>query len=320
MEGQVPPAILFVGDPFLIDERFKTLLANLRSKMKGEIFVQSYKLGDTPAEQILAAARTLPFLAVFQILRLQEAQNLKDKKAGIFSDYLSSPSAVTLLVFEAAELHRDHALVKLISKSGQVTFLESEDKRAAGNRFVREKFQKNGKTFAPGVLERLEAQAAEAPAFVDTMMDQLILYAGPQKEITEEMLERFEENWKEPNIFVLTDALVSRKTKEAILCLKQILAQDEKEIIPLLGLLHWQIRRFWQAKAMLEEGAPQSEILRKCKVSPKQAPFFMRQLQQVKKEKLEKALEGLFRLDWDLKTGRAEGAVDLEKWVVQTVG
>ncbi len=48
--------------------------------------------------------------------------------------------------------------------------------------------------------------------------------------------------------------------------------------------------------------------------------FFMRQLQPLSRKKLEQALEGLFHLDWGLKSGRAEGAIDLEKWVVQTVG
>jgi DNA polymerase III subunit delta len=320
MSGRFPSAILIVGDSFIAEERVKTLLADVRSKVKGEVFVQSYKLPDTPLEQIFSAARTLPFLAEFQVLRLQEVQNFKEKKSEAIADYLANPSATTLLVFEAWELAKDHALAALIAKIGQVVFLESAEKRSMGSRFVKEKFRAAGKTLGPGVLERLEDQAADAPAFIDSVIDQMILYSGDQNTVTEDMLDQFEENHKEPNIFALTDAIAGRKVKDAIICLKQILTQDEKEIIPLVGLLHWQIRRFWQAKALMEEGVPQSVIMKKCKIYPKQAPFFWRQLQQLSRKKLEQALEGLFDLDWALKSGRSEGAVDLEKWVIQTAG
>lgn len=320
MGGRYPSAMLLVGDSFLIEERLKTLAAELRSKIQGDLFLQSYKCGETPLEQILSAARTLPFLAAFQVFRLQDAQSLKDNKIEILADYLAHPSNTALLVFEATELAKDHALAALVAKSGPVTFLESGEKRTVGGRFVRDEFRRAGKSPAPGVLERLEDQAAEAPAFIDSVIDQLVLYAGTQHEITEEMLDHFEENWKGPNVFALTDAIAGRKVKDALICLKQILAQDEKEIIPLLGLLHWQVRRFWQAKVLMEEGVPQNEILKRCKISPRQSPFFLRQLQPVTRQRLEQALEGLFKLDWALKSGRAEGAVDLEKWVIETAG
>lgn len=313
-------ALLLVGDPFLIEERVKSLLTETQTKIKGEVSLQAYKLTETPLETVFSAARTLPFLTAFQIFRLQEAQSLKEKKIEIVADYLASPSKDSLLIFEAAELAKDHALVELLLKAGQVTFVDAGEKRSAGSRYVRDKIKRTGKALAPGVLERLEEQAAEAPGFIDSVIDQLVLYAGDKNEITEEMLDQFEENWKEPNIFTLTDALAGRKMKEALVCLKQILAQDEKEIIPLLGLLHWQIRRFWQAKALMEDGVSQNDIAKKCKISPRQAPFFWRQLQQIPRKKLEQSLEGLFQLDWALKTGRSEGAVDLEKWVVQTAG
>lgn len=317
MAGSFPPAILLAGDLFLIEERYKTLLKDFQSKIKGEIHTQSFKLTDTPLDSVLAEARTLPFLASFQVLRVQEAQSLKEKKQEPLANYLESPNANTVLILEAVELEKDSALAKLAGKKGQVFFLEDSEKKVAGAKLVREKLRRAGKTFAPGALERLEEQAGDAPAFIDSVIDQLILYMGDKTEITEDIVETFQENWKEPNIFTLTDAIVTRRRKEALVCLQQILEQGEKEIIPLIGMLHWQIRRFWQAKVLLEDGVSQNEIFKKCKIYPKQAPFFLRQLQALTRKKLEQALEGLFQLDWGLKTGRSEGAVDLEKWVVQ---
>ncbi len=314
------PATLLVGDLYLLEEKAKSLIQAFQSEIKGEVHLQAFKLTETSLDSILSASRSLPFLTDFQIFRVQEVQALKEKKLESLTEYLTAPSPTTALLFEAVSLDKDHALVKLLTaKKAGILYLEDSEKKGAGARLVREKLRKSGKTLAPGVLERLEEQAGDAPAFIDSVLDQLILYAADQKEITEEMAEQFQENWKEPNIFTLTDALMSRRKKEALVCLKQILAQDEKDVISLIGLLHWQIRRFWQAKALSEDGVSQSDLLRKVKVSPKQAPFFMRQLQSLSRKKLEQSLEGLFQLDWGLKSGRAEGAADLEKWVIQTV-
>lgn len=314
------PAALLAGDLYLVEEKAKTLIQNIQSDIKGEVYLQTFKLTETPLDSIIASARSLPFLTSFQIFRVQEAQSLKEKKLESLAEYLSSPSSSAALIFEAASIDKDHALIKLLlTKKAPILFLEDTDKRIAGSKLVREKLRKSGKTLAPGVLERLEEQAGDAPALIDSVLNQLILYAADQTEITEEMAERFQENWKEPNIFTLTDALMAGRKKEALVCLKQILEQDEKDVISLIGLLHWQIRRFWQAKVLMEDGVSQSDLLRKVKVSPRQAPFFMRQLQSLSRKKLETSLEGLFQLDWGLKSGRAEGAIDLEKWVMQTV-
>lgn len=313
------PASLIVGDLYLVEEKTKSLIQILRSEVKGEVSLQSFKLTETPLDTVITASRSLPFFTDFQIFRVQEVQALKEKKLESLTEYLNSPSPTTAFIFEAISLDKDHPLVKLLnSKKAPILFLEDSDKKGAGARLVREKLRKSGKTLAPGVLERLEEQAGDAPALIDSVLNQLILYAADHTEITEEMADRFQENWKEPNIFTLTEALVSMRKKEALVCLKQILEQDDKDVISLIGLLHWQIRRFWQARVLLEDGVSQSDLLRKVKVSPKQAPFFMRQLQSLSRKKLEESLEGLFQLDWGLKSGRAEGAVDLEKWVIET--
>lgn len=317
MSFSFPSAILLAGDPYLTEERYQALWRDVQSKIKGEIHAQSFRLNEVPLDIPLSQTRTLPFLAAFQIFKIQEAHQLKEKKLEPLADYLDKPAPTTLLVFLTAGIEKNHSLVKLIEKKGQVIFLEDFQKKIAGAKLVCERLRGAGKVFAPGALERLEEQAGDAPSFMDSVMDQLLLYAGDQKEITQEMVETFQENWKEPNIFLLIDAVLARQRQEALVCLKQILDHDERELIPLIGLLHWQIRRFWQAKVLLEEGVPQSEIMRQCKIYPKQAPFFWRKLQKISRAKLETALESLFQLDWGIKSGQAQGAVGIEQWVVE---
>jgi DNA polymerase III delta subunit len=319
--GEIASPVLFIGDAFLTERSFLSYFEEIKSKKKGEIVLQTYHLSDMPLDKVLVEARILPFLCVAQVFRLKDAEILKEKHLEFFEHYLKDPTADSFLSFEAASLEKDHALIKLISKFGQVKAQESNiEKKASGGRFVREKLRQFGKTASPDALAYLEDQASEAPSFVDSLLGQLILYSGEKKEITQEMIEAFEENWKKVDVFRLTDAIAAQNSNQALSLLKQFLDENDKDLISLLGLLHWQIRRFWQARVLLDEGANESTLLRKCRISPKQAPYFMRQVRIFSRQKLEKALEGLFRLDWELKTGQVEGIIGLESWIVQLTG
>ena len=72
---------LIVGDSFSAEEKAKTLQDKIRSEKKGQIAAVQYRLSETPLDQILAQARTLPFLTDFQIFRVRQAELIKEKNA-----------------------------------------------------------------------------------------------------------------------------------------------------------------------------------------------------------------------------------------------
>lgn len=313
----LPSAYLLIGDPFLAAQKSESLLQEIQKNLSGEVAVKNVDLAQTPLGSILTEARTLPFLASGQIFSLQNAQDLEEKSLAVFEQYLSNPPATSFFIFKAAGLEKDHPLAGLILKKGKVYVLDPVEKKSAGARLIREKLTRAGKAIAPSALRRLEEQMAEAPAFLDSLLDQLILYAGDQREIGEPIVEAFEEKWQSTNIFKLVDALASKKREEALVLFERIFQEDDYDWVSLIGLLHWQIRRLWQARVLLDEGASETVIGKKCRLSFKQSTFFMRQVRALSRHKLEEALEGLFQLDWRLKSGRAEERLGIETWILQ---
>ncbi len=308
---------LWVGDTFLTERKYQTLLLGLKQKDPDSTATQTFSLSETPLEKILSEARTLPFLISSQVFRLQASERLKEKNMEALANYFQNPSPSTYLVFESAELEKDSSLAALISKHGQVQFLDSQEKKSAGQSLIKEKLRRAGKTLEPSALARLEEQMGDAPAFLSSVLDQLIAYTGTETQVTEATVEAFQENWKEADAFALTDAIANRNPAKALLLLKQLVDSPD-ELISLLGLLHWQIRRLWQARVLLDDGESEGIIIKKCRLSPKQMSFFMRQVKNFSRKKLEYSLEKLFELDWKIKTGQAEGAIALEAWAVQT--
>lgn len=315
MAEKFPAAFLACGEPFLTENRWTSFLSELKTQ-KGEITTQVFHVSDNDLDSVLSQARSLPFLSKFQAFRIKESEKLK--KLEPLERYLEKPFAETLLFFESAGLAKDHPLAKLLSQKGQVQYFESaQENRASGSLFIKQKLKNSGKVLGPGVVEKLEQIAEVSPSFMDSFLEKLIVYSAEQKEITEDMVEMFHEKMEDTDTFQLTNALFAGRPGQALVTLKKLLSEDEKELIPLLGFLHWQVRRMWVARVLMEEGIAEPEILRRSKVYSKQAPFFVRQYKQFKRERLENAIEGLFQLDWQVKTGQMDGALGLELWILE---
>ena len=313
-------ATLFIGDPFLTEARALAVASSLRTKIAGEISSRTCRLSEISLEQVLTEARTLPFLAPAQVFRLRESESLKENQVAVLEKYLQNPFPSSFLIFEAESLPKTSTLVNVIQKYGEVVVLDAREKKAAASRFIREKLKRAGKTMTPQGIALLEERVGDLPEFLDSLLEQLIGYAGGQAQITDSMVEDFEENWKPLDVFTLTDAIAGQKKGEALIFLRRFVEENGTDLISLIGLLHWQLRRFWQARVLLDEGKAEENVLKKCGVSVRQAPFFMRQLKAFSRRKLERAVEGLFQLDWKIKTGRVEGIPAFESWLVETAG
>jgi DNA polymerase-3 subunit delta len=318
VKNNTPPRLyLLAGDSFLIEEKRKAVCNEIRKQVPGELFERSCRLRETPLDEILKDARTTPFLASAQIFRITEAETLKKSDLEILSRYLENPPLTAYLIFESTELGAGSELAKLIQPAGLAFIADDRERKNASVKLIREKLARHGKAMSPEAVERLKEQAGDVPALLDSILEQVITYAGSEKEITEEMVERFEENWQEADIFKLLDALMSGRTDRALQIWNQLIAGDDQETYMLVGFLHSQLRRYWRGRSLLEQGASQERIMKECKVSPKQAPYFMRQINGYALPRLERAIESLFHLDWKSKTGRTEGPSAFESWVIQ---
>ncbi len=312
------PLTLIVGDSFLASERFKALASEYEKKSPGGFSSQAFYLKETPLKSVLSQARTLPFGVSRQLFRVLEAGQLKKDDVETLEAYAAHPAPSTDLIFFAEDLDAKSALLAFFQNTGEVIRIEEGQKLSASSRLIKERLQQAGKTMRPEAIRRVEDKAGEYPAFVDSLLTQLISYAGDAAEISLEMLEQFEENLSSVDIYKLMDAISAGKLQESLTLFNRYLEENEKEFLSFMGLLHWQFRRLWQASVLLEEGASESAVLKKCKVyNPNQSRMFLQQVRAFSRARLEKGIEGLFQLDWALKSGRAEERSGFERWLVE---
>ncbi|MSR77909.1 MAG: DNA polymerase III subunit delta [Candidatus Omnitrophica bacterium] len=309
---------LLIGDPFLCEEKHKILLDKIRKDIDGEVLSTKFRISETTLDEILLQSRSLPFLTSHQVFLVREAEDIKEKHLEPLRSYLKNPYIKTTLVFEAESVEKDHPLKKIIVDAGEVVLFEGSQKKRSGELFIKNKLLQYGKTILPQAVNRLMEKMGDHPILLHSILEQLALYATDQPVIDEAMVETFEESFEELDSFQLGDAIGNLRVDKAILILRKLLEHADSDVSALIGMLHWQFKRFWKVAVLLDSGLSQESALRECRIFPKQAHFFMKQFRLFSREKLEQVLEDLFQLDWKMKTGQVEGSSALETWLITT--
>lgn len=309
---------LLIGDPLLIDQRCERMKKTLQKDVQGEVHFDTLYLSDKSIRELLVLSKTLPFLSAAQCFRIKEAELLKkDEVEQLEAFFLTGVPAHTYFIFESRQLAQNADLVKVIQKFGEVARFESGDKGFESEQYIREKLRGTGKTIEPYALKRLAEQMGQFPSFLDTVLEQLITYTGDKTQIDEAMVEAFEEDWGELNLFHLLDAIGQRDLPKSISMFRRFLEESDDDLISLMGLLHWQLRRYWMAKALLSQNVSENAVLQRLKINPRQSRFFLNQLKLFPLSLLEQMIEDLFHIDWRIKTGRAQGAEVFEMFLAK---
>jgi len=306
-------AFLISGDPFLRTQKAKALVAEIEKKSGGPLAHQTFDLDEAPLETALAAARTLPFFSPGQVISVQNARSLKEPDLTVLAAYLENPAPGTTLILESDDLKGASELQKIIKAKGQLILLAKDEARGAGATFLQQKLMQYHKTMAPGAQSRILAMCGDAVMFLDTMLERLVQFAGDQQEIDEDMVNRFEENWTEMDVFKLTNALVDRDPARALKVFRDLMEFYEADLFSLVGILHWQLRQLWQAAILLASGVSEREIGAKLRMSPNR----LSALRRFPVARLESAVEALYQIDRKSKTGQLEGVSGLETWLLE---
>ena len=233
--------------------------------------------------------------------------------------YFESPAPRSFFLLEAESLENGHPLFEAARRNAQAFVLRIQRDKMVSD-FIQRKLKRAGKKMASDAQELLESRVGEAFIFLDSLLDQLILSAGEKPEIGRSDVERFDEKLARFEGFDLLETLARRELAGAIEILNDLLEASGQDLPSLIGLLHWQLRRFWEARKGLEEGRGEREIASKLRLYSGKEQVFFKQVRHFTVLELEKILEGLFELDWKLKSGRAEGRCEIEDWLARAIG
>jgi len=222
------PLFVLVGDSFLCEEKRGEILSLLEKEFGPPLPVVIQRAGEAPVADLLAEARTLPFLARAQVFCLREADRFTKGDIALWGDYLGSPAPRTFFIFETESLAKGHPFLDWAARAKQLFLLETQSGRMAVH-FIREKLRRAGKKMTPEALTVLEERLGTSFGLLDTFLDQLILSVGEKAEIDRSAVEASEERlfrWEGQD---LVKALAEKKAQKALEALEDLLEQSSRD-------------------------------------------------------------------------------------------
>lgn len=320
--GVIAPVYLFYGE-----ETYLRDLAMLRLKEYCEqvgqagLDVDVIEGETTDPAEIAARAETLPFFAARRLVMVKNPSFLKSSRRGgeaggggeskptgresALIEYIKNPSPSTCLVFSTGEaVDKRKRLFQAIKKYGremEFTYLSPGDL----TRWVAKRAGQSGRRFAPGAANVLLDAAGPSLQALSLEIEKLIHYTAGREVITTEEIRLLCPPRLEENIFTVVDAVGSRRYREALTGIKDMLAAKEPPL-KILSMIARQFRILLMVRDLNERGCPAREVAERLKIHPFVAQKAAAQSRNFSKPLLIRALAGLSELDMGVKTGKME--------------
>ncbi|MBI4367790.1 MAG: DNA polymerase III subunit delta [Candidatus Omnitrophica bacterium] len=308
-----PFLFLLTGDEFLRRHKIESLVGELIPRELRQTNLFRIYPQDLNWQETLSQAQTPSLMGGAQVFWITQADQIKkgdDNTA--FESYCDHPAAESYFIFEADELSGAHPVVKLANRLGRHFHFGRRDGEM-GFEAMRDKVKRSGKTLASGAWQLLQEKLGGSPRLMDIAIDQLVVYSD-EPVIDESAVEKLSGEFLRYEPFDLTDALARRDISEALRIL-HFFYDLSNDMTSMIGLIHWQLKRIWQAKRILAQGGRREEVGRTLHIPPFRLGPFLNQVQRFDSAMVERLIDRLWQLDWDTKKGASSDATQMEMFL-----
>lgn len=258
-------------------------------------------------DQLQQAVSAMPFLAKVRIVIVRDFfSGSPDKKLvdDILAFLPNLPETGRLFFLESKSLRSNAAVLK-VAESAENGYAK-EFSRPTGpalEKWIRDRAKEENGSMTPQAAQMLAANIGSQLDILDNEITKLVLYKGPEADITTNDVKLLSPYAAEANIFDLVDALGSRSQKQASLLLQQKIAEGQ-DPFSIFGMITRQFRLLIQVKELADEGKRPPAISQELKQHSFVVGKLYGQAQGFSLTQLEQIYKHLLDMDIGVKTGR----------------
>ncbi len=263
---------------------------------------------DAGWDEILQRAETLPMLAPRQVIVVEDVESVeklgeksREEIIEALEKYLSSPAPFTVLVLEASELDGRQKFRKLLGEKALVVELTigGESAAALASQMAKDLGAEIDRDAAALLADIVNAE----PARIHGELEKLATYALGRR-ITTADVETLVVAARKNTVWQLTDMLASRRRRDALAFLDNLLREGEQPI-GIVGALAWTYRKLVEARD-LPAHTGGFQAARQLGMRPEAAEAAVRQAHRVPKSELLSGLVALAEADSQLKSSNPD--------------
>ena len=263
---------------------------------------------DAGWDEILQRAETLPMLAPRQVIVVEDVESVeklgeksREEIIEALEKYLNSPAPFTILVLEASELDGRQKFRKLLGEKALVVELTigGESAAALATQMAKDLGTEIDRDAAALLADIVNGE----PARMRGELEKLSTYALGRR-ITAADVEIFVVAARKNTVWQLTDMLASRRRRDALAFLDNLLREGEQPI-GIVGALAWTYRKLIEARD-LPAHTGGFQAARQLGMRPEAAEAAVRQAHRVPKSELLSGLVALAEADSQLKSSNPD--------------
>ena len=234
------------------------------------------------------------------------------------TSYLNNPSPENVLLFYAPyeKLDERKKIVKLLKKKSDFIKIDAPNEFNLID-YARRELTRYNINFNDSIVRTLIQLTKNN---VDKLISELIKIRdyfadGSDRELTLELVRDLVPQTLEDNIFLLTEALTSKNRKEAYRVFSDLMIQNE-EPIKLIVMIANQFRLLKQIQILQMRGMYEKDIASELGVHPYRVKIAIGQVRRFQADEIDKILKELADADLQIKTGKIDGQMALELFIL----
>jgi DNA polymerase-3 subunit delta len=312
--------LLHGTDPYSIKQAAEQAVADAKIALDD---VLSFDMEETPLEEAIEAAMTIPFFSDRKAVILRNATFLTAKPAkdmpqdvNVLARYFEHPSPATLLIVlvPSDKLECKKELLSLLELHGSIRKFETAKKQDLYE-MARSIVATDGMRFEPDALEELIRRIDENVTMLERELEKIRLYAMDADVITLAMIESITPRNLEDNVYELINQIVA-KNKATAMRMLQDLTRLNVDPVYLMQALSGKFQELLTAKALIKSKMTYEEMMRHFGYSKGRMYYVQKNASEMDADLLARYLDDLGTLDFKVKSGQIDKLMGFEMFLM----
>ncbi|MCL2463288.1 MAG: DNA polymerase III subunit delta [Defluviitaleaceae bacterium] len=313
------PLLLYGDEKYLMTQRIANIRAKLLPSGAELMNLDNYEGKSVPAEQIIDACLTAPFLAEWRVVVVSGSGLFSPGRKSDSEDMANSLDGLpesTALIFAEDAVDKRGRLYKKMCELGEV-----KECRTPGEKdliaWVSGEAKNAGKKLSRDAAAVLIRTVVQDMTSVKNELDKLISYAGDRPEISVSDIQAVCAASLAARVFDLVDA-IGNKNAEAALDIYNNMIYLKEEPLRILAMIARQFRLMLQCAALSAKGLSYGEISERLSLRG-YVDGYIRQGAGRSISSMRKAMEECLETDVSIKTGLIGDKLGVEALIVRLI-
>lgn len=267
--------------------------------------------------ELISLADTMPFFSDKRLILVEDSGFFKTA-ADALTDYLPNMPDTTCLVFVEEAVDKRGRLYKKVKELGHAAEMTRQDSGRL-SRWAGTVLAQNGRKITTSTMNLFLERVGDDMENIMMELEKLISYTMGSDVITAEDVEAVTTVQVTNKIFDMVNAIVTRRTRQAMELYEDLLTLKEPPM-RILFLIARQFNQLLQVKELTAQGADRGTIASRLKVPPFVAGKMIPQVKAFTKEQIISYVEGCVEAEEAVKTGRLSDRLAVELLITEQYG